>query len=115
MSLDESVKVGHAYVNERMGTIREIVEEVDRRRVKYNEYALDTGQLVPAAFRVGYRSQLGRWAEREARAFEVARLHPVGPHPWSERLRPQELTLSEKELSRATREQTVGNNALHRW
>lgn len=115
MSLSESVKVGHSYVNERTGAIREIVEEVDRWRVKYDEYALDSGQLMPAAFRVGYKSQLGRWAEREARAFEVERLHQVGPHPWSEALRPQEIARGEKELSRATREQAVGNNVLHRW
>ncbi len=115
MSLGESVKVGHSYVNERTGTIREIIEDVDRWRVKYNEYALETGQLIPAAFRVGYKSQLARWAEREARAFEVARLHQLGPHPWSETLRPQEITQNEMELSRATREQTVGHNVLHRW
>ncbi len=110
-----AVRAGHAYVNERMGTIREVVEEIDRLRIKYNEFDLQTGQLIPAPFQMAYRSQLARWAEREARTFEAARLHRLNKHSWFDAPRPGEIQRTEIELRRASREQVVANNALHRW
>ncbi len=52
----DSTRVGRAYVNERIGAIREVVEELDRRRIKYNEFDLQTGDLIPAPFQIAYRS-----------------------------------------------------------
>ncbi len=111
----DSVRAGHAYVNERTGAIREVVEELDRLRVKYNEFDLRTGELMPAPFRVAYKSQMARWAEREARAFEVSRLHRVNRPSWLDASKPGEMTQMETELRRANQEQVVGRNVLHRW
>lgn len=111
----DSVRVGHAYVSERAGSIREVVEELDRLRIKYNEFDLQTGQLMLAPFRIAYRSQLARWAEREARAFEVARLHRLERHSWHQHSRLDGSQQAELDLRRAHREQAVGNNVLHRW
>ncbi len=111
----KSIKVGQAYVNERTGAIREVVEEMDRLRIKYNEFDLQTGELIPAPFQVIYRSQLARWADREARAFEMARLHASYGHSWLDPQKPDEVNRAETEMRRATREQAAGANAFHRW
>lgn len=111
----DSVRAGHAYVHEKLGAIREVVEEIDRLRVKFNEFDLRTGELIPAPFRIAYRSQLARWAEREAMTFEVGRLHTSKGHAWFEPLRPSELQKAELERTRASMEQVVASNILHRW
>jgi hypothetical protein len=115
MLKSDSIKAGHAYVNERAGSIREVVEELDRLRVMFNEFDLQTGHLIPAPFQIAYKSQLARWAEREARTFESARLHTIMGLQWFQALRPSELKKAELERTRASVEQVVGNNTLHRW
>jgi hypothetical protein len=66
MLKSDSIKAGHAYVNERVGSIREVVEELDRLRVRFNEFDLQTGQLIPAPFQIAYKSHWpgGRSAKR---------------------------------------------------
>lgn len=110
-----SVTVGKCYVNERAGLIREVVEEIDRYRIKYNEYNLQTGQLIPAPFQVCHKSQMERWADREARDLEIARLHPQIADPWFTDLPQRQIKRAELELTKASMEQVVGSNTLHRW
>ncbi len=107
----DSIGVGHACVNERIGAIREIVEELDRWRIKYNEFDLQTGSLIPAPFQIAYRSQVARWAKREARSFEMDRLHRAHKSLWLKPPEPGEIRQPENELGRVNREQIVGSNA----
>ncbi len=115
MLKSDSIKAGHAYVNERVGSIREVVEELDRLRVRFNEFDLQTGQLIPAPFQIAYKSHWPGGRRREARTFESAQLHTIMGHQWFQALRPSELKKAELERTRASVEQVVGNNTLHRW
>ncbi len=77
--LKEEIAVGKAYVNEGACIIREVIEEVDSRHVKYMVFELDTGRLLPARHQVCGKRELRNWADREARPQEVARMHPFDP------------------------------------
>ena len=74
--LKDPIVVGKAYVNEDARVIREVIEEVDGRRVRFNAFDLATGRLIPAPHRICHRHQLARWAQREASGPETALLHP---------------------------------------
>ena len=111
----DSIGAGHAYVNERVGAIREVVEELDRLRVKFNEFDLETCELIPAPFQIAYKGQLARWAEREARTFETARLHSIEGPVRFEAAGRSDIQKAELERTRASMEQVVGNSILHRW
>ena len=72
----EHIEVGRAYVNEQARIVREVTEEVDAHRVKFNTFDLNTGKLLPTRHKVLSRAQLARWADREASAPETASVHP---------------------------------------
>jgi hypothetical protein len=74
----DHIVVGNAYVNEQACIVREIIEEVDERRVRFNAFELPTGRLVPTRHHVCEKSQFAQWADREASATERAILHPYG-------------------------------------
>ncbi len=76
--LKDQIVVGRSYVNEAECIVREVVEEVDRRRVKFNTFELVTGKLMPTRHNVSDKDRLARWADRETDASEAARLHRYG-------------------------------------
>lgn len=115
MFTQESITVGSAYVNERDGLVREIVEEVDRFRVKVNEFSLRTGRLVAPALRTAYKRGMARWAQREATGLELERLHPGDRHSVGNAEAPGETQKAEHEHRRARAEQVAGASAMHRW
>src|SRR5512142_2995994 len=75
LMLKEEIVVGKSYVNEGACLIREVIEEVDSRHVKYSAFELDSGPWLPARHSVCSRRDMQRWADREARPHEEARLH----------------------------------------
>lgn len=113
MLKQEVIVVGKAYVNEDAGVIREVVEEVDGRRVRYNTFDLATGTLIQAPPKVCYKSQLARWADRAARPYETARVHPYAPR--MESLPPEEGAAQELERLKARVGETAVGQAFHRW
>ncbi len=115
MLKNQAVAVGKAYVNEGARVVREVVEEVDHHRIKYNEFDLATGNLIASPFRICHKSQLARWADREARPVEIARFHPYEPTPWFEAVPSREMKKTELELTKANIEQVAGNYTFHRW
>ncbi len=78
--LKEEIVVGKSYVNEGACIIREIVEEIDDRQVRYNVFELESGRLLPARHRVCSRNELRRWADRETMPQERLRIHPYEPN-----------------------------------
>ncbi len=80
--LKEEIVVGKSYVNEGSCIIREVVEEVDRRSVRYHSFELNSGRLLPARHQVCARGELARWADREAEPGEMARIHPYEADVW---------------------------------
>ena len=60
------ILVGECYVNENTRMAREVLEELDRFRVKYNAYDLTSGYLLRAPHRICQKRQLVHWADREA-------------------------------------------------
>ncbi len=82
--LKERIVVGKAYVNERARVLREVVEEVDERRIKFNAFDLATGRLLPSRHRTCEKREMASWAEREARPDETARAHPFQPDIWTQ-------------------------------
>ncbi len=81
--LKDRIVVGKAYVNERAHVLREVVEEVDDQRVKFNAFDLRTGRLLPSRHRTCDKRDMASWAEREAHPHETARVHPFEPAAWS--------------------------------
>jgi len=82
--LKEQIVVGKAYVNARARVLREVVEEVDEQRVKFNAFDLATGRLLPSRHRVCPKPEMAAWAEREADPQETALIHPFEATPWEE-------------------------------
>ena len=80
--LKEDILVGSSYVNDKESVIREVVEETDAHHVKFNQFELATGKLMPAPKRVSHRRQFARWAGREATEAEAARTHPYKAEAW---------------------------------
>ncbi len=77
--LKEEIVVGKSYVNEGACIIREIVEEIDGRHVRYNVFELESGRLLPARHRVCSRHEFQRWADRQTMPQERLRIHPYEP------------------------------------
>lgn len=112
---ERMIVIGRAYVKEDARTIREVVEELDDRRVRFNAFDLDTGKLAPSRHQTCSESQLVRWADREALPHEVARLHPYDLTTWFEGLRPGEQAATQLERAKAGMEQLAGNYTYHKW
>ena len=77
--LKQQIVVGKAYVNEDACMIREVIEEVDEHRVRFNSFELVSGRLAPTRHQVCEKQQLARWAHREASEPERALVHPYAP------------------------------------
>lgn len=108
------IAVGKCYVKERTRMAREVIEEVDRHKVKYNAFDLSTGHLLGLPFQVCFKSQIAYWADREAKPAEIARLHPYQPASRFEKAPLSKIKLAELELTRAEMQQTIGHNTIHR-
>lgn len=80
--LKEEIVVGKSYVNDGSCVIREVVEEVDRRHLRYHSFELTSGRLLPARHQICARGELARWADREADPREIARIHPYEADIW---------------------------------
>ena len=112
----QNIAVGRSYVNEGAKIAREVVEELDRRKVKYNAYDLVEGGSTPRLSQICRKSELARWADREANPAEISKIHPFEQLPWIEQVpSPREMKAAELELTKAHLQQVVGNNNLHRW
>ncbi len=74
--LKEEIVVGKAYVNERASIVREVIEEVDSRHVRYVAFELESGKLLPARHQTCSKGDLKRWADRETGPHERNRIHP---------------------------------------
>jgi hypothetical protein len=111
----EEIVVGKSYVNEGTRIVREVVEEVDDRRVKFNAFDLASGKLIPAQPQVCHRSQLARWADRQASAEETARIHPFDPEAWFADVPDREAVNAELERVKARMAQTAAGQSVHRW
>ncbi len=115
MSSSEPLKVGIAYVNERDGLLREIVEEMDRIRIRFNEFDLKTGRLRIPVRRIGYKRPFARWATRPATSAERTQTRPTAGGPELAYPNSDELGRLEHEHRRAGIEQVVHSNVMHRW
>ncbi len=82
--LKDQIVVGKAYVNERTHVLREVVEEIEEERVKFNAFDLATGRLLPSRHRVLPARDMAAWAGREASSAELARIHPYAPEALQE-------------------------------
>ena len=68
------VNVGKWYVKDKTRIAREVIALVSRRKVVYNAYDLRTGKLVRTPHQICPSKQLVRWADREARPEEFAKI-----------------------------------------
>lgn len=68
------VNVGKFYVKDRTHIVREVIALIRHRKVVYNAYDLKTGRLLCTPHQICPRNQLVRWADREARPDESAKL-----------------------------------------
>jgi hypothetical protein len=109
------IVVGKSYVNDDASIVREVVEEVDSRRVKFNAFELRTGKLIPARPQVCRKSQLARWADRETSQHETARIHPFNPGAWFVGVPDREAVEAQLERVKASMAQTAASQAFHRW
>jgi hypothetical protein len=109
------ITVGGCYVNERDGVAREVVEELDHHKVKYNAFDLTTGRLVPEPHQICFKGELAWWASREANPREIAMLHPFEPTAWFENMPTSEIKSAELELAKSIMLQMVEHNTIHRW
>jgi len=109
------IAVGRSYVNESVNIAREVVEEVDQHKIKYNAFDLKDGGLIPSAMQVCRKSDMAHWADREATPDEIAKIHPFEKLPWFEEVPHREVKGAELELTKANLQQVVGNNNIHRW
>ncbi len=115
MLRSETLRVGSAYVNARGSLVREIVEDLDRFRVRFNEFDLNTGRLIAPPLRVSYKRPFARWARREATINELGRLHPGSQRVLVQSARSTETQTLERQHVRARVEQVVHSNVMHRW
>jgi hypothetical protein len=68
------ISIGKCYVKEKTHTIREVVDVMDRKKVLYNAYDLQTGKLLRAPLQVCLKKQMIRWADREATPEEYSNM-----------------------------------------
>ncbi len=111
----QDVRVGRSYVNEEARIAREVIQELSRHMVRYNAFDLRTGSLLGAPLQVCHAGQLARWADREARPEEVAKLHPYEANPRFENSKTGRDGERDLEVAKAGIEQLAGNFTLHRW
>ncbi len=114
MLADLEIQVGKCYVNEKTRVAREIMEEVDRHKVKYNAFDLVSGRLVSVPFQICFKSQIVRWADREANLAEISRFHPHREASPIEKTPTGRMESTELELSRAWMQHAVRTNSLYR-
>ena len=112
--LKEEIVVGKSYVNEHARVIREVIEEVDTRHIRYNAFDLGTGKLIPAPHQVCHRREMARWADREAALPETGRIHPYEPSAWFDVLSPPEHTSMGVEQARAAIDADPGAHTFPR-
>ena len=111
----QNIAVGRSYVNERAWIAREVIEEIDQCRVRYNAFDLKDGRLLPAVLQICRKSALALWADREANQDEISRIHPYEQKPRMEEVPSRDVNAAELELTRANLQQVVGHNNIHRW
>lgn len=109
-----NIIVGRSYVNENVHIAREVVEEIDHRKIKYNAFDLTDGRLIPTVQQVCKKSELAHWADREANPDEISIIHPFEQRSWFEELPTRELKSTELELTKANLQQVVGYKNMHR-
>lgn len=68
------VAVGKFYINDNKQAVREVVEVIDRRWVKFNAYSLTSGRLTRGPHQMCAHDQMIHWADREATPEECATL-----------------------------------------
>jgi hypothetical protein len=112
--LKEEIVVGKAYVNEGASMIREVFEEVDRRHVKYHAFELGSGRLLPARRQVCDRRELARWADREAKFDEIARIHPFEQRAAVDMALPQEHGTLRVDEARTAMDESPGAHTFPR-
>ncbi len=110
----QDITVGKCYVDPKGRVAREVVEELDRHRVRFNAFNLITGRLIPAPFQISWKSDMARWAGREASPEELARIHPFEPIPWFEDLPISESKAAKLEFTKANMLETVKHNTIQR-
>jgi len=108
----EQIVVGKSYVNEHACIVREVVEEVDGRRVKFNTFDLATGKLIPTRHKVWNKAQLARWADREASVPETTRVHPYESGAGFNLLFPPEQAGTSLEHAKATMDKMPGHHTF---
>ncbi len=113
MLKDFEIRVGKSYVNERACVAREVVEEVDDRKVKYNAFDLITGQLVSVPFQICFKTQISRWADREANLTEISRFHPFRDQSGFDHQPSSSDEMIELELAKARMQHTVRYNSIY--
>ncbi len=111
----QNITVGRMYVNEDAHIAREVVEEINHCKVKYNAFDLTKGRLILGVMQVCRKSDLAHWANREANPGEISKIHPFDPQPWFEEVPNREVKRKELELTKANIQAVVGNNSMHRW
>jgi len=110
----QEISVGKCYVNEKTHKAREVVEEIDKHRVKYNTFDLTTGTLISPVFQICFKSQIVYWADREAKPREIAMFHRFGTTPWFENVPVSDVKTTELEMTRSRMLEVVGHNNTHR-
>ncbi len=113
MLKDFEIRVGKSYVNERARMAREVVEEVDDHKVKYNAFDLITGQLISAPFQICFKSQISRWADREANLTEISRFHPFRDQSGFDTLPADSQEMIALELAKAQMQHTIRYNSIY--
>ncbi len=106
--LKDQIVVGRSYVNEDACIVREVVEELDDRRVKFNTFDLSTGKFVPTRHKVWDKAQLARWADRETSLSETALLHPYQSRAWLDTRIPPDSAGSPPEIARSAADEMPG-------
>lgn len=68
------ISIGKCYVRERTRVAREVIAVMRHRKVVYNAYDLQSGNLLRRPHQICPKNQLLRWADREAKPEEFAKL-----------------------------------------
>lgn len=110
--LKDQIVVGRAYVNGSARVLREVVEEVDEQRVKFNAFDLATGKFLPSRHRTCPKAEIAAWAEREASPREMALIHPFEAAAWVDAPAPREARAIQLEAARSVLEAAAGPHAF---
>lgn len=110
--LKEEIVVGKSYVNERACLLREVIEEMDSRHIKYSAFELDSGKWLPARHSICSRQDMQRWADRQARPHEQARIHPFEQEAWFDILLPAQHNAMDPDEARVTIERIPGARTM---